>query len=178
MKALVAMSGGVDSSVAAALMLQQGYEVVGVTLKQWEGADGSMPVAGCCTLSDAEDARRVAAQLDVPYYVLDYVEEFTEAVVEPFVAEPQAASASIVQALPVDVEWQITGGGAELLPLSDFGKSRCRFLAPASREELVQAILTMAQEGQCRSVAPQELQPLYLRKSDAELNRQARFGTS
>jgi tRNA-specific 2-thiouridylase len=84
MKALVAMSGGVDSSVAAALMLKQGYEVVGVTLKQWEGADGSMPVAGCCTLSDAEDARRVAAQLDVPYYVLDYVEEFTEAVVEPF----------------------------------------------------------------------------------------------
>jgi tRNA-specific 2-thiouridylase len=84
MRALVAMSGGVDSSVAAALMLEQGHEVIGVTLKQWEGADGSMPVAGCCTLSDAEDARRVAAQLDVPYYILDYVEEFTEAVVEPF----------------------------------------------------------------------------------------------
>lgn len=84
MRALVAMSGGVDSSVAAALMLEQGYEVIGVTLKQWEGADGSMPTAGCCTLSDAEDARRVAAQLDVPYYVLDYVDEFTEAVVEPF----------------------------------------------------------------------------------------------
>ena len=84
MRALVAMSGGVDSSVAAALMLEQGYDVVGVTLKQWEGPDGSMPVAGCCTLSDAEDARRVAAQLDIPYYVLDYVEEFTKAVVEPF----------------------------------------------------------------------------------------------
>ena len=84
MRALVAMSGGVDSSVAAALMLDQGYDVIGVTLKQWEGADGQMPVAGCCTLSDAEDARRVAAQLDIPYYVLDYVEEFTEAVVEPF----------------------------------------------------------------------------------------------
>jgi len=84
MRALVAMSGGVDSSVAAALMLEQGYDVVGVTLKQWEGSDGSMPTAGCCTLSDAEDARRVAAQLDIPYYVLDYVDEFTEAVVEPF----------------------------------------------------------------------------------------------
>ncbi len=84
MKALVAMSGGVDSSVAAALMLEQGYDVIGVTLKQWEGPDGAMPVAGCCTLSDAEDARRVAAQLDIPYYVLDYVEEFTAAVVEPF----------------------------------------------------------------------------------------------
>ena len=84
MRALVAMSGGVDSSVAAALMLDQGYDVIGVTLKQWEGADGQMPVSGCCTLSDAEDARRVAAQLDIPYYVLDYVEEFTQSVVEPF----------------------------------------------------------------------------------------------
>jgi len=84
MRALVAMSGGVDSSVAAALMIEQGFDVIGVTLKQWEAADGSMPVAGCCTLSDAEDARRVAAQLDIPYYVLDYVEEFTAAVVEPF----------------------------------------------------------------------------------------------
>ena len=46
MKALVAMSGGVDSSVAAALMLDQGYDVIGVTLKQWEGPDGTMPVAG------------------------------------------------------------------------------------------------------------------------------------
>lgn len=84
MRALVAMSGGVDSSVAAALMLEQGHDVIAVTLKQWKGADGSMPTAGCCTLSDAEDARSVAARLDVPYYVLDYVAEFTEAVVEPF----------------------------------------------------------------------------------------------
>ncbi|VAW05373.1 tRNA-specific 2-thiouridylase MnmA [hydrothermal vent metagenome] len=84
MKALVAMSGGVDSSVAAALMLEAGYDVIGVTLKQWEGADGEMPTAGCCTVGDAEDARRAAAQLDIPYYVLDYVDEFTEKVVRRF----------------------------------------------------------------------------------------------
>lgn len=84
MKALVAMSGGVDSSVAAALMLEKGHDVVGVTLKQWQGADGSMPTSGCCTVADAEDARRVAAQLDVPYYVLDHVADFRERVVEPF----------------------------------------------------------------------------------------------
>jgi len=84
MKALVAMSGGVDSSVATALMLEQGHEVVGVTLKQWQAADGSMPTSGCCTVADAEDARRVAAQLDVPYYVLDHVADFRERVVEPF----------------------------------------------------------------------------------------------
>ncbi|MDJ0923062.1 MAG: tRNA 2-thiouridine(34) synthase MnmA [Acidimicrobiia bacterium] len=84
MKALVAMSGGVDSSVAAALMLESGYDVVGVTLKQWEGENGQMPLAGCCTVADSEDARRVAAQLDIPYYVLDYVDEFTTKVVDHF----------------------------------------------------------------------------------------------
>ncbi len=84
MRALVAMSGGVDSSVAAALMLEAGHEVVGVTLKQWEGPDGRLPTAGCCTVADAEDARRVAAQLDVPYYVLDYVAVFKAAVVDRF----------------------------------------------------------------------------------------------
>jgi tRNA-specific 2-thiouridylase len=55
-----------------------------VTLKQWQAADGSMPTSGCCTVADAEDARRVAAQLDVPYYVLDHVADFRERVVEPF----------------------------------------------------------------------------------------------
>jgi tRNA-specific 2-thiouridylase len=81
------MSGGVDSSVAAALMLEAGHEVVGVTLKQWEGPGGALPTAGCCTLADAEDARRVAAQLDVPYYVLDHVADFRERVVQRFGAD-------------------------------------------------------------------------------------------
>ena len=84
MRTLVAMSGGVDSSVAAALLVEAGHDVVGVTLKQWEDEDGNLPTAGCCTVGDAEDARRVAAQLDIPYYVLDYVDEFRQAVVEPF----------------------------------------------------------------------------------------------
>ncbi len=66
------------------MMVEAGYDVIGVTLKQWEDADGHLPTAGCCTVGDAEDARRVAAQLNIPYYVLDYVEEFRRAVVEPF----------------------------------------------------------------------------------------------
>ncbi len=84
MRALVAMSGGVDSSVAAALMLEAGHDVVGVTLKQWVGDDGSLPVTGCCTVSDAEDARSAANRLGVPYYVLDHVADFTREVVDRF----------------------------------------------------------------------------------------------
>lgn len=86
MKALVAMSGGVDSSVAAALMLEAGHEVVGVTLKQWVAPDGSLPTAGCCTVADAEDARKVAVRLGVPHYVLDHSAQFSAEVVDRFVA--------------------------------------------------------------------------------------------
>jgi len=87
MRALVAMSGGVDSSVAAALMLEAGHDVIGVTVKQWQGPDGQLPMTGCCTVSDAEDARSVANRLEVPYYVLDHVAEFTREVVDRFGAE-------------------------------------------------------------------------------------------
>ena len=85
MKTLVAMSGGVDSSVAAALMRDEGHDVIGITMKMWKGPNGEAPTAGCCTVSDAEDARRVAAQLDIPYYVLDYTDEFMGGVIDRFV---------------------------------------------------------------------------------------------
>ncbi len=85
MKALVAMSGGVDSSVAAALVKQSGWDVLGVTMKLWKGPGGEAPTAGCCTVADAEDARRVAAQLDIPYYVWDYTSEFMSGVVDTFI---------------------------------------------------------------------------------------------
>ncbi len=87
MKVLVAMSGGVDSSVAAAMMVDQGHEVLGVTLKLWSGPDGQAPTAGCCTVSDGEDARRVAAQLGIPYYVLDYSDVFMAGVVDRFIED-------------------------------------------------------------------------------------------
>jgi len=78
-RVLVAMSGGVDSSVAAALVQEEGHDVIGVTMKMWSGPNGEAPTAGCCTVADSEDARRVAAQLDIPYYVLDYTDRFRSA---------------------------------------------------------------------------------------------------
>ena len=79
-RVLVAMSGGVDSSVAAALLVQSGYDVTGVTLKLWGGESDS----GCCSVSDVEDARRVAGQLDIPHYVFNFADEFTASVVNPY----------------------------------------------------------------------------------------------
>jgi tRNA-specific 2-thiouridylase len=81
MRVLVAMSGGVDSSVAAARLLAEGHDVTGVTLKLWGGESDS----GCCSVSDVEDARRVAAQLGIPHYTFNFVDDFAAAVVGPYV---------------------------------------------------------------------------------------------
>ncbi len=80
------MSGGVDSSVAAARLVEQGDDVTGVTLKLWGGESDS----GCCSVADVEDARRVAAQLGIPHYVFNFAEVFESEVVAPFVAESVA----------------------------------------------------------------------------------------
>ncbi len=84
---VVAMSGGVDSSVAAGLLLRQGYDVVGITMQIWQESATETKGAGCCSLGAVEDARRVAAKLDIPHYVLNFREFFAEKVIENFVSE-------------------------------------------------------------------------------------------
>jgi tRNA-specific 2-thiouridylase len=79
---MVMMSGGVDSSVAAALLQERGHDVTGVTLKLYGGESDS----GCCSTGDVEDARRVAAQIGVPHYVFNFSDDFDGSVVEPYTA--------------------------------------------------------------------------------------------
>ena len=80
-KVMVAMSGGVDSSVAAALLVEQGHDVVGVTMRLWGGESDT----GCCSVSDVDDARRVAQQLGIDHLVFNFTEDFHRHVVEPYV---------------------------------------------------------------------------------------------
>ncbi|MDO4338901.1 MAG: tRNA 2-thiouridine(34) synthase MnmA [Eubacteriales bacterium] len=85
-KAMIAMSGGVDSSVAAYLMKQQGYDCVGVTMKLYSLPEDTDPgKRTCCALSDTEDARSVASRLDMPYYVFNMQEQFEKDVIRKFV---------------------------------------------------------------------------------------------
>ena len=88
-KVVVAMSGGVDSCVAACLLKEQGYDVVGVTMKLWEdnSESGSINFKGCCTLEDVEDARRVCQIIGIPHYVMNFQREFRENVIDYFIDE-------------------------------------------------------------------------------------------
>ena len=88
-RVVVGMSGGVDSSVAAYLLKEQGYDVIGVTMQIWQEEDACSVEenGGCCGLSAVEDARRVAAALDIPYYVMNFKKEFREHVIDYFTEE-------------------------------------------------------------------------------------------
>ena len=91
MKALIAMSGGVDSSVAALLTKQKGYDCIGCTMKLWDlpGEEGTQLKGSktCCSLDDTEDARSVAYRLGMPFYAFNYKDEFRESVICPFASD-------------------------------------------------------------------------------------------
>jgi tRNA-specific 2-thiouridylase len=88
-RVVVAMSGGVDSSVTAALLREEGHEVIGISMQVWDHSrfSGGEEFGSCCSLDDIHDARRVAEQLDIPFYVVNFEEEFQRLVIDDFVAE-------------------------------------------------------------------------------------------
>ena len=86
---LVAMSGGIDSSLAAVMLHEEGYEVIGMTMKTWDyaGSGGSKKETGCCSLDSINDARNIAVQLGFPHFILDIREEFGDYVIDHFTGE-------------------------------------------------------------------------------------------
>ncbi len=85
-KALIAMSGGVDSSVAALLMKEQGYDCVGCTMKLYQNEDAGIPKEHtCCSLDDVEDAKRIARYLKIPYYIFNFSHDFRAKIIDRFV---------------------------------------------------------------------------------------------
>ena len=87
MRIVVAMSGGVDSSVAAALLAEQGHDVVGLSMQLYDQREGQTSFGSCCTLDDLYDARRVAAAIQIPHYIVNFERQFDEQVVSNFVSE-------------------------------------------------------------------------------------------
>src|SRR4026209_122534 len=87
MRLLCAMSGGVDSSVAAALLADKGHDVIGVSMQLYDQTCGQAAFGSCCSLDDLYDARRVAAAIGIPHYILNFEKQFDEHVISNFVRE-------------------------------------------------------------------------------------------
>ncbi len=159
-RVVVAMSGGVDSSVAAALLHAAGHEVIGITLHLYESGAGSAATRTCCAGQDVYDARRVADRLGIPHYVLDYEQRFRSGVMQDF-ADRYAEGVTPVPcvrcnqrvkfrdlldtALELDADWMATGhyvrrtdgeGGPELHRAADAAKDQSYFLFATERDQL------------------------------------------
>lgn len=89
-RALIAMSGGVDSSVAAACLQAEGYDCIGITMRLYDNETAGVASRTCCSLDDVEDARRVCEKLGIDFYVADFKKDFRQEVIEPFIREYEA----------------------------------------------------------------------------------------
>ena len=95
MRIVVAMSGGVDSSVAAGLLARDGHEVIGLSMQLYDQQQGEIRFGSCCTLDDLYDARRVAGEIGIPHYIVNFERKFEEHVISDFVREYSAGRTPI-----------------------------------------------------------------------------------
>ena len=171
-RVLVGMSGGVDSSVAAALLCEAGYDVIGVTLNVWPERDAMQALVeredACCSLGAVEDARRVAAQLGIPYYVLNFKDVFRHHVMANFAAEyargrtPNPCvrcnqfvkfDALLARAVAVEADYVATGHYARVD--EDPATGRWRLLRAVDRQKDQSYVLyVMSQERLSRTLFP------------------------
>lgn len=168
-KVVVGMSGGVDSSVAAYLLKEQGYDVIGVTMQIWQDEEvaAQEESGGCCGLSAVDDARRVANQLDIPYYVMNFKQEFKENVIDYFVEEykhcrtPNPCIAcnryvkweSLLQrSLAIGADYIATGHYARVVQLPN-GRYCLKQSATVSKDQTY-ALYNLSQEQLSRTLMP------------------------
>lgn len=168
-KVVVGMSGGVDSSVAAYLLKEQGYDVIGVTMQIWQDEEEAAQEenGGCCGLSAVDDARRVAAALEIPYYVMNFKKEFKENVIDYFVEEYQNGRTpnpciacnryvkweSLLQrSLSIGAEYIATGHYARVVQLEN-GRYTLRRSATRAKDQTY-ALYNLTQEQLKRTLMP------------------------